>query len=70
MRAEFFGEAASTNFTRHKLEAEWPNYRHHSIDIRDTEAVKAVFAKYGSSFITLVVMPRPNRHMIGQRRLR
>jgi CDP-paratose 2-epimerase len=54
MRAEFFGEAASTSSTRRKLEAEWPNYRHHAIDIRDGGAVKEVFAKFGSEIEVVV----------------
>jgi CDP-paratose 2-epimerase len=54
MRAEFFGEAASTSSTRRKLEAELPNYHHHAIDIRDGEAVKEVFAKFGAQIKVVV----------------
>jgi CDP-paratose 2-epimerase len=54
MRAEFFGAAASTNSIRRKLEAEWPNYHHHSIDIRDAGAVKAILAKFGSEIEVVV----------------
>jgi CDP-paratose 2-epimerase len=47
MRKFFFGEEASTEWNRHKLENEIPGYVHHNIDIRDKEAVEKVFAKYG-----------------------
>ena len=43
MRANFFGEAASTAGTREKLKATLAHYQHHSIDIRDADAVMKVF---------------------------
>jgi CDP-paratose 2-epimerase len=54
MRAEFFGQSASTSSTRQKLEAGLPRYRHHAIDIRDGQAVHQIFAKFGSA-ISLVL---------------
>ncbi|HEY1173755.1 MAG TPA: NAD-dependent epimerase/dehydratase family protein [Verrucomicrobiae bacterium] len=54
MRAHFFGAAASTSGNRAKLEAMLGNYRHHSIDIRDQEAVFKVFKTYGKD-ISLIV---------------
>lgn len=54
MRAEFFGQAASTSSTRQKLKAESPNYHHHAIDIREGHAVHQLFAKFGSA-ISLVL---------------
>jgi CDP-paratose 2-epimerase len=54
MRAEFFGQAASTSSTRRKLEAELPNYRHHAIDIRDGASIKEVFAQFGSEIQVVV----------------
>ncbi len=35
MRKEFFGEEASTKWSREKLESEIIDYVHHSEDIRD-----------------------------------
>ena len=46
MRSYFFGEDASTNWIKDKLELELDQYTHHSIDIRDAEAVDNIFKKY------------------------
>ena len=54
MRAKFFGAEASTALTRTKLEKSLKNYRHESVDIRDTAAVNGVFAKLGSSVKVVV----------------
>jgi CDP-paratose 2-epimerase len=48
MRKQFFGQDASTDWSRRQLEATIPNYVHHSIDIRDRAGVEALFAQYGS----------------------
>ena len=48
MRRRFFGDDASTNWQREQLERELGRlYSHHTVDIRDTEAVHSIFA--GSS---------------------
>lgn len=47
MRRVFFGEEASTEWSRKKLESEVNNYTHYSEDIRDKEAMEAIFKKYG-----------------------
>ena len=49
MRARFFGPEASTKANRLRLEAELPGYRHVALDIRDAEAVNAVFAEVGGT---------------------
>src|SRR3954466_8438925 len=55
MRSRFFGPDASTRPQRERLQRELsPWYRHLSIDIRDREAVDAVFAEYGRH-VALVV---------------
>ncbi len=54
MRAEFFGAAASTRPTREKLAKELPNYRHHTLDIRDAAGVDALFRELGSA-VKLIV---------------
>src|SRR5262245_27316382 len=47
MRRVYFGAEASTDWNRRRLESNFANYRHCAIDIRDGEAVSAVFAEYG-----------------------
>ena len=54
MRKVFFGDEASTEWNRQRLESDVPNYVHESFDIRDNEAVSALFSRYGSS-IELVI---------------
>ncbi|MFP6581804.1 MAG: NAD-dependent epimerase/dehydratase family protein [Candidatus Hydrogenedentota bacterium] len=48
MREVFFGEDASTDWSRKALEKNIPDYTHHSVDIRDREAIEAIFSEYGS----------------------
>lgn len=54
MRRVFFGDDASTAWSRRELEESLPGYRHHDIDIRDDRAVNSLFDEYGSD-IRLVV---------------
>jgi CDP-paratose 2-epimerase len=54
MRATFFGAEASTAPTRARLEASLKNYRHESIDIRDSAAVNATFARFGGAIKVVV----------------
>jgi CDP-paratose 2-epimerase len=54
MRKEFFGDDASTEWSRRELEATVPNYAHHHLDIRDRGRVEALFAEYGGD-LKLVV---------------
>jgi CDP-paratose 2-epimerase len=54
MRKEFFGDDASTEWSRRELESKIPNYTHRTIDIRDREGIEALFAEYGSD-IELIV---------------
>jgi CDP-paratose 2-epimerase len=50
MRSRFFGSEASTAWNRERLERELGRqYIHANIDIRDTEAVNQIFAKYSTS---------------------
>jgi CDP-paratose 2-epimerase len=53
-RQRFFGPAASTLGTRAALEAEFANYRHHDVDIRDEAAVGALFAEHAGG-VDLIV---------------
>jgi CDP-paratose 2-epimerase len=54
MRARFFGKDASTAPTLERLSRDLSGYEHHSIDIRDFDAVKKVFELHRGS-ISLVV---------------
>jgi CDP-paratose 2-epimerase len=53
MRGYFFGQEGSTKWMQREL-AEIANYEHHSIDIRDTEAVFRIFRRF-SGDIRLVI---------------
>ncbi len=54
MRKQFFGDDASTEWSRRDLESRIPSYTHLETDIRDRSAIESVFAEYGSD-IKLVV---------------
>jgi CDP-paratose 2-epimerase len=54
MRSYFFGKEASNEWNKKELERVIPNYTHHESDIRDYDAMKAVFAKYNTD-IRLVI---------------
>jgi CDP-paratose 2-epimerase len=47
MRAYFFGQEASTDWNRQRLERELPTYTHVPIDIRNQAEVRQLFARYG-----------------------
>jgi len=46
MRAEFFGEDASTEWNLKRLEETIPNYKHYDVDIRNEKAIENIFLKY------------------------
>ena len=50
-RADFFGPQGDTTWNRERLEATSRDYTHHDIDIRDAEAVDAVFASRGYDLV-------------------
>jgi len=54
MRAEFFGEEASTRWNRQKLEEECPGYRHHALDIRSEKDMARLFSEHNTD-IQLIV---------------
>ena len=54
LRKQFFGEDASTDWSRRDLEAKIPNYTHRAVDIRDRDEIESLFAEYGSD-IKLIV---------------
>ncbi len=47
MRQYFFGENASTNWNRQRLESTYKNYTHRSLDIRNQEGLDELFNQYG-----------------------
>ena len=54
LRSEFFGKDASTDWNRQKLEDAVPGYEHHSVDIRDLDALEKIFSKYGSNISVII----------------
>lgn len=54
MRRVFFGDEASTEWSRKRLESEIKNYTHYDRDIRDKEAMEAIFKKYNKE-IKLII---------------
>jgi CDP-paratose 2-epimerase len=47
MRRRFFGDDASTAWSRHELESTIERYSHQDVDIRDERQIERIFAKYG-----------------------
>lgn len=54
MRREFFGEDASTAWSREGLERELENYEHQRLDIRDREGVEQLFRRYGADIKAVI----------------
>jgi CDP-paratose 2-epimerase len=55
MRREFFGDDASTDWNRQRLEQQHgARYTHLSLDVRDDEAINKTFAKYAND-LTLIL---------------
>ena len=54
MRSHFFGAEASTSWNRSMLQAELPDYEHHSVDIRDSEAVDRIFAEHAGAIDAVI----------------
>jgi CDP-paratose 2-epimerase len=48
LRQYFFGEGGSTEWNRNRLQDNFSNYRHYSIDIRDTGELEKLFNEYGA----------------------
>ncbi len=54
MRREFFGEEASTAWSRKELEQSFETYTHQSVDIRDVSALEPIFRHYGSDLKLII----------------
>lgn len=54
LRRHFFGDSASTEWNRLRLEREVASYRHYTLDIRDQDAVNQIYKRYGPQ-ISLII---------------
>ncbi|MDD5156357.1 MAG: NAD-dependent epimerase/dehydratase family protein [Candidatus Omnitrophica bacterium] len=54
MRRAFFGEDGSIIWNRKRLEKKYKNYKHHSIDIRDEDAVTRIFKKFRRDIVLVI----------------
>lgn len=54
LRQYFFGTDGSTDWNRNRLQDAYPNYRHHTADIRKVAELESIFGQYGAD-IKLIV---------------
>ncbi len=54
LRQYFFGENGSVDWNRNRLLETYTNYKHHSCDIRDLEALDKLFSEYGKDIALIV----------------
>ncbi|MBU1125443.1 MAG: NAD-dependent epimerase/dehydratase family protein [Candidatus Omnitrophica bacterium] len=54
MRKSFFGEDGSIVWNRRRLQAQFKNYRHYDIDIRDDRGIFGILNRYGSDIALIV----------------
>ena len=54
LRQYFFGQEASTEWNKNRIEEQFFNYKHHNIDIRNYGKLEKLFKKYGSD-IKLII---------------
>jgi CDP-paratose 2-epimerase len=54
MRRYFFGEEASTQWSQEQLKANVPGYVHYDLDIRDGDALKKVFERFGKEIVLVL----------------
>ena len=54
MREYFFGTDGSVDWNTRSLKAALPGFVHHSADIRDAEAMKKIFARYGKDISVVI----------------
>ncbi|RED44190.1 NAD-dependent epimerase/dehydratase family protein [Aestuariispira insulae] len=54
MRQSFFGKDASTQWSRQELERDLKGYQHAAVDIRDREAVDALFARFKGNIAVVI----------------
>ena len=54
MRAEFFGQDASTKWVRDQLTRDIPTYVHNEVDIRDAGSIEHIFKQYGNDIALII----------------
>lgn len=54
LRQYFFGQEASTDWNRTRLEEQFANYRHYNADIRSAEQLEVIFKEYGTDLKLIV----------------
>lgn len=54
MRQYFFGQDASTEWNKKRIEEHYPKYRHYNVDIRDFSELEKIFADHGKE-IELII---------------
>ena len=54
MRADFFGESASTRWVRTRLENEINHYIHYDVDIRDYDAIAKIFKRFEKDIVLII----------------
>lgn len=54
MRNYFFGQEASTIWSRQRLQHAIKNYEHYDTDIRDIDGLEKIFARYGQSVVLVL----------------
>jgi len=54
MRRYFFGDEASTLWNRERLNTMLSRYTHYDVDIRDSDSINKIFARYGKN-VTLII---------------
>ena len=54
MRKEFFGDEASTEWNKKRLEEAFENFHHYSLDIRSAEEMERLFGEFGNE-VNLII---------------
>ena len=54
LRAYFFGDSASTNWNVSRIQQQYSNYKHYSVDIRDFETLGNIFKEYNSDIALII----------------
>ena len=54
MRAKFFGDEASTRWAAVRLSEELEQYQHRNVDIRDADAVEAIYRERAGSIAAII----------------
>lgn len=66
MRADFFGPDGDTRWNQHRLEARYPDFRHHELDIRNRKAV-ATLVQDVKPTVVVHAAAQPSHDLAAQR---